>query len=88
MRMSVFVEKPINEARNPWSLYLGNLWSNTGITNMLHRVQVSSPNAIFGRLLKQGLESGKKKFCDELAMPAKSEHGSGSRHNSHLLLSI
>lgn len=44
------VDKPINEARKPWFLYSGNLWSNSGIPNMLHQAQVSTPNAILRRL--------------------------------------
>ena len=52
---------------NLW--YSVNLWSNIGI-NMLHRVQDSTSNAVFRRLLKQSPELGKK-FCDKVAIPVK-----------------
>lgn len=54
------VDKAINEARKPWTLYSGNLWFNTGIPNMLHKAQVSTPKAVLRRLLKYSPESGKK----------------------------
>ena len=71
---------------NLW--YSVNLWSNIGI-NMLHRVQDSTSNAVFRRLLKQSPELGKK-FCDKVAIPVKNKHrnGSGSRHDLCLLFLI